>query len=114
MTQPDTVWQEPWWVCRGTVSPDRGTVHLLWSGAALVACIAEAWLLNQICFLITVAFSSFLLPLPLDTWAHSGRMPEPVGVSLGFSLFNFVAFFPCSQWVGAGAVPLLWGGHEGF
>lgn len=79
-------------MCRGTVSPDRGTVHLLWSGAALVACIAEAWLLNQICFLITVAFSSFLLPLPLDTWAHSGRMPEPVGVSLGFSLFNFVAF----------------------
>lgn len=53
MTQPDAGWQELWWVYRGTVSPDMGTVLLLWSGAALVACTAEAWLLNQTHFLIT-------------------------------------------------------------
>lgn len=29
MTQHDTGWQEPWWVYRGTVSPDMGTVCLL-------------------------------------------------------------------------------------
>lgn len=71
MTQPDTGWQEPWWMYRGTVSPDRGTVCLLWSGAALTACAAEAWLLNQTHFLIAASFSSFLLPLSLDTWVHS-------------------------------------------
>lgn len=32
-------------------------------------------------------------------------MPEPVGMSFGFSLFSLVAFFPCSQWVSARAVP---------
>lgn len=69
MTQRDTGWQEPWCVYRGTVSLDMGTVHLLWSGAALVMCTAEAWPLNQTHFLITASFSSFLL-LPLDTWVH--------------------------------------------
>lgn len=58
MTQRDTGWQEPWWVHRGTVSPDMGTVHLLWSGAALVVCTAEPWLLNQTHSLITASFSS--------------------------------------------------------
>lgn len=85
MTQPDTGWQELWWVYRGTVSPDMGTVHLLWSGAALVACTEEAWLLSQTHFLITASFSSFLLSLPLVTWVHSLTVPEPVGMSFGFS-----------------------------
>lgn len=41
-------------------------------------------------------------------------MPEPVGMSFGFSEFSLVAFFPCSQWVGAVAVLSLLGGHGGF
>lgn len=32
-------------------------------------------------------------------------MPEAVGMSFGFSLFNLVAFLTCSQWVGAHAIP---------
>lgn len=54
MTQPDAGWL---WVYRGTVSPDMGTVRLLWSGAAPVACTEEAWLLSQAHFIITASFS---------------------------------------------------------